>query len=104
MKPRVACCRLALEKGIGVIVNRPFRRGALVDALRNEPIPGLARELGATSWAQMLLKFVLAHPAITCVIPATTREDHVRENKRAALGPLPDARMQQQLVEQFAQL
>ncbi len=95
---------LALEKGIGVIVNRPFRRGALVDALRNEPIPGLARELGATSWAQMLLKFVLAHPAITCVIPATTREDHVRENKRAALGPLPDARMQQQLVEQFAQL
>jgi len=81
---------LAQERGIAVIVNRPFRRGSLTTALAGEPLPAWADEVGAKTWAQLLLKFILAHPAVTTVIPATTNVDHVRENKRAALSPLPD--------------
>lgn len=83
---------LAAERGIAVLVNRPFRRGALTERLAGTPLPQLAGELEATSWAQLILKFILAHPAVTCPIPATTRVEHVRENLRAARGPLPDAR------------
>ena len=61
-------------------------------------------ELKADSWAQVALKFILGHPAVTCVIPATTRVDHVRENKRVALGPMPDAAMRQGLAAHFADL
>lgn len=82
---------LAEERGIAVIVNRPFRRKALIRRYRDRPLPDWAPEIGARSWAQFLLKFILSHPAVTVVIPATTRVDHVRENKAAALGPLPDA-------------
>lgn len=81
---------LAREKGIGIIVNRPFRQGALTERLANEPLPDWAAEVGADSWAQLILKFILAHPAVTCAIPATTRVDHVRENLAAAQAPLPD--------------
>ena len=95
---------LAREKGIAVIVNRPFRRGQLVRRLQGKPLPALAGELGAGSWAQLLIKFILAHPAVTCVIPATTREDHVRENKLAAAGPVPDPAMRRSLVAYFRDL
>lgn len=81
---------LAAERGIGVIINRPFRQGELTRRLQRQPLPGLAAELGCASWAQLILKFILAHPAVTCVIPATTRVDHVRENLAALRGPLPD--------------
>jgi diketogulonate reductase-like aldo/keto reductase len=81
---------LAREKGIAVIVNRPFRQGELPDRLEGAQLPGVAAELGATSWAQLILKFILSHPAVTVAIPATTRADHLRENKAAARGPLPD--------------
>lgn len=83
---------LAEDRGIAVIVNRPFRRGALTERLADIPLPDVARELEARSWAQLILKFILAHPAVTCPIPATTRVDHVRENLRAARGPLPSER------------
>jgi aryl-alcohol dehydrogenase-like predicted oxidoreductase len=73
-----------------VIVNRPFRQGALTRRLEGEPLPELAKEIGASSWAQFVLKFILSHPAVTVAIPATTRIDHVRENVAAASGPLPD--------------
>jgi diketogulonate reductase-like aldo/keto reductase len=84
---------LAAERGIAVIVNRPFEQGALTRRLADEPMPDWANEIGATSWAQILLKFILAHPGVTAAIPATSRVDHVRENLAAAGGPLPDANL-----------
>jgi diketogulonate reductase-like aldo/keto reductase len=89
---------LAAEHGIGVIVNRPFRQGALIDHLARHPLPGWAPEIDARSWAQSILKFIVSHPAVTCAIPATTRVDHVRENMRAATGLLPDAAMRARMV------
>lgn len=90
---------LARDRGIAVIVNRPFQRGALTGRMQGQPLPGWAGDVGATSWPQLLLKFVLAHPAVTVAIPATTRVDHVRENKRAALGPPLDETMRRQIVD-----
>jgi aryl-alcohol dehydrogenase-like predicted oxidoreductase len=88
---------LAAERGIAVIVNRPFRQGALTDRLKREPLPEWAREFGVSSWAQIILKFILSHPAVTVAIPATTRVDHVRENLSAAVGPMPDAAMRERI-------
>jgi len=89
---------LATEKGIAVIANRPFRQKELVYRFDGEPLPDFASEIGAKSWAQFLLKFVVSHPAITCAIPATTRVDHVRENMGVASAPLPDAAMRRRMV------
>jgi diketogulonate reductase-like aldo/keto reductase len=88
---------LAAERGISVIINRPFRQGALTDRLKREKLPEWAAETGASSWAQLMLKFILAHPAVTVAIPATTRADHVRENLSAAAGVLPDAAMRERI-------
>ena len=88
---------LASERGIAVIVNRPFRQGALTQRLKNEPLPEWVGELGVSSWAQIILKFILAHPAVTIAIPATTRVDHVRENLSAAAGPMPDLAMRERI-------
>ncbi|MQX64721.1 aldo/keto reductase [Sinorhizobium meliloti] len=84
---------LAQEKGIAVIVNRPFRQGDLIRQVEDEPLPDWIAETGARSWAQFLLKFIISHPAVTCAIPATTRVDHVRENLEAARGILPDEKL-----------
>jgi len=89
---------LASERGIAVIVNRPFRQGELTDRLKREKLPEWAAGLGVSSWAQLMLKFVLAHPAVTVAIPATTRVDHVRENLSAAAGPMPDLAMRQRIA------
>ena len=89
---------LAAERGMAVIVNRPFRQGALTQALEGQPLPGWAAEIGCTSWAQVLLKFILSHPAVTCAIPATTRADHVQENMAAAAEPLPDAALRARMA------
>jgi diketogulonate reductase-like aldo/keto reductase len=95
---------LAEERGIGVIVNRPFREGALTRKLQRHPLPRWAAELGCASWAQAILKFILAHKAVTCVIPATTRADHVRENVVAARGPLPDEGIRRRIATDLAKL
>ena len=95
---------LAREKGIAVIVNRPFRQGALTERLEGEPLPGVAAALEATSWAQLILKFILSHPAVTVAIPATTRVDHLRENKAAARGPLPDEAARAEILAAFEAL
>lgn len=95
---------LAAERGIAVIVNRPFRQGALTRRLEGAPLPGWAGELGAASWAQVILKFILAHPAVTVAIPATTRVDHVRENLAAAAGPLPDAALRERIAAHIGAL
>lgn len=95
---------LAMDRGIAVIVNRPFRQGALTRRLEGEPLPGWAAEIGATTWAQAILKFILSHPAVTTVIPATTRVDHVRENLAASTGPLPDAALRARMAADVAAL
>lgn len=82
---------LARERGIAVIANRPFQRGRLTRRLEGAPLPRVAADLGATTWAQLLLKFVISHEAVGVAIPATTRVDHVRENKATEAGPTPDA-------------
>ncbi len=89
---------LARERGIAVIVNRPFQQGALLDRLERRPLPPWAAEIDCSSWAQFALKFVVSHPAITCAIPATTRVDHVRENLGAAAGRLPDPAMRARMA------
>jgi diketogulonate reductase-like aldo/keto reductase len=89
---------LAQEKGIAVIVNRPFRQGDLIDFVETYPLPGWAAEFGAANWAQILLKFLVAHPAVTCAIPATFQVAHVKENMGAADGALPDEAMRRRIV------
>ncbi|TIN23774.1 MAG: aldo/keto reductase [Mesorhizobium sp.] len=89
---------LAAERGTGVIVNRPFRQGALTRQLQGEALPDWAAGIGAATWAQFILKFIVSHPAVTVAIPATTRVDHVRENLLAATGPLPDAAMRERMA------
>ena len=95
---------LAQERGIAVLVNRPFRQGALIDTLNRHPVPAFAAELGCDGWAQLVLKWILAHPAVTCVIPATTQVTHVRQNLGAAVGPLPDAAMRRRIASTIAAL
>jgi len=95
---------LARERGIAVIVNRPFREGDLVRTIMRKPLPPFASDVGATSWAQLILKFIISHPAVTCAIPATTRVDHVRENMAAARDPLPDAVWRAKLAAHVAKL
>ncbi|MBP6014023.1 MAG: aldo/keto reductase [Alphaproteobacteria bacterium] len=89
---------LARERNIAVIVNRPFEGGDLIDALKGRPLPAFAGALGAKSWAQLLLKFILSHPAAPSPIPATTRVDHAQENVSAASGLLPDAAMRARIL------
>jgi diketogulonate reductase-like aldo/keto reductase len=89
---------LAHDSGMAVIINRPFREGDLVRTIMRKPLPSFAAEIGATSWAQLILKFIISHPAVTCAIPATTRVDHVRENVAAAHHPLPDHAMRARIV------
>jgi diketogulonate reductase-like aldo/keto reductase len=89
---------LARDRGMGVIVNRPFQQGALTRRLEGEPLPAWSAEIGASTWAQLILKFILSHPAVTVAIPATTRVEHARENLAAAAGPLPDKGMRQRMA------
>ena len=81
---------LAAERGVAVIVNMPFGGGGLLRGLLNHPLPPWAADIGCTSWAQVLLKFVLSHPAVTCTIPGTRRREHMADNVRAGLGPMPE--------------
>jgi len=95
---------LAAERGMAVIINRPFAQGALTRRLEGEKLPDWAGEIGATSWAQILLKFILAHPAVTVAIPATSRVDHVRENLAAAADPLPDDALRERISTQVQEI
>lgn len=95
---------LARERKIAVIANRPFREGGLFAAVAGRPLPDIASEIGVSSWAAFMLKFVIAHPAITCAIPATRRADHMRENMAALEGPVPDDAMRRKMAAAFAAL
>lgn len=95
---------LAGDRGIGVIVNRPFRGGSLVDDLERHPLPAWAGEIGCANWPQFLLKFIVSHPVITCAIPATSRVEHLRENMGAARGPLPDEVTRRRMIQYVERL
>ncbi len=89
---------LAQERGVAVITNRPFRQGALIRQLERHSLPAWASGVGAATWAQFILKFIVSHPAITCAIPATSKVAHVVENMGAAAGPLPDASLRRRMA------
>jgi len=90
---------LARDKGIAILVNRPYEKGALFRKTRGKPLPAWAAEFDCHSWGQFYLKFILAHPAITCVIPATSKLKHLVDNMGAGLGRLPDQRQRQKMAE-----
>lgn len=98
-EPEARLLPLARDRGMGVIVNRPFQRGALIDRLRPYDLPPWAGDIGAGSWAQFILKFIVSHPDVTCAIPATTRVDHMQENLAAVSGTLPDAGTRQRMAD-----
>ncbi|WAC19617.1 aldo/keto reductase [Luteolibacter sp. SL250] len=89
---------MAKDRGVAVIVNRPFAGGNLFARLREKPLPDFAVEIGCTSWAQLMLKFIISHPAITCAIPATSKVKHLRDNMGACRGPLPDEAMRKRIA------
>lgn len=89
---------LAADRGIAVLVNQPFGGGGLLRRLAGQDLPEWAGELGCESWAQVLLKFVLGHPAVTCVIPGTSRPRHMADNCRAGTGTLPDESMRARMA------
>jgi diketogulonate reductase-like aldo/keto reductase len=89
---------LAQERGTAVLANRPFAGGDLFARLRRRPLPAWAAEIDCDSWAQVLLKFVISHPAVTCAIPATSRAAHLRDNMKAAHGRLPDAALRARIA------
>src|SRR5688572_28677822 len=89
---------LAQERGIAVLVNRPFAEGGLFGRVRGQALPAWAAEADCESWAQIFLKWILAHPAVTCVIPATSRPQHLTDNMKAGTGRLPDAAMRERMA------
>lgn len=95
---------LARERGIAVLVNRPFREGALLRQLQRHPLPGWAREIDCVNWAQVALKFIVSHPAVTCAIPATSSALHVRENMAAAGGRMPDEALRKRMAADVGKL
>jgi diketogulonate reductase-like aldo/keto reductase len=90
---------LAKERGVAVLVNRPFGRGDLFARVREKPLPEWAAEFDCKSWAQFFLKWIVAHPAVTCVIPATSKPHHMEDNVRGGIGRLPDEQMRRRMVE-----
>lgn len=90
---------LCRDKAVAVIANRPFGGGAAIKRLAGQPVPDWAKEIDATSWAQLLLKFVVSHPAITVAIPATSKVTHLRDNMAACVGRLPDEALRAKITE-----
>jgi diketogulonate reductase-like aldo/keto reductase len=88
----------AQAAGVAVIVNRPFADAALFDRVKNRALPEWAAEFDAQTWAQFFLKYILAHPAVTSVIPATRNPKHVLDNMSAGVGRLPDEAMRQRML------
>jgi diketogulonate reductase-like aldo/keto reductase len=95
---------LAAEKRIAVLANRPLAAGGLFSRVRGRSLPPWAKEIGCASWAQFFLKFSISHPAITCAIPATSKVEHLVDNMRAALGPLPDAATRERMARYLTEL
>ena len=95
---------LCAERGVGVIVNRPFGTGSLFSRVRGKALPAWASELGCASWSQFFLKYILGHPAVTCAIPATSRPEHMCDNLAAATGGLPNRDERKRMADYWDQL
>jgi len=95
---------MAKDKGIAVIINRPFQRGGLFNKFGRYPLPGWAKEIDCANWAQFFLKFIISHPAVSCTIPATSQLPHLRENMAANYGYLPDQPMRKKMIAYVNQL
>ncbi len=95
---------LAAERGLAVLVNRPYQQGELFRKVKENPLPEWAAEFDCTSWGQFFLKFIVSHPAVTCVIPATSSTLHLKDNMGAGRGRLPDSAMRRKMVEYCAAL
>jgi aryl-alcohol dehydrogenase-like predicted oxidoreductase len=93
---------LAADRGVAVLVNRPFEDGALFQAVRGRPLPKWAADVDAASWGQLALKYIAAHPAVTCIIPATAKLDHLQDNLAGGRGRLPDAHQREAIAQAFA--
>lgn len=92
---------VAQERGVAVIINRPFQRGNLFARTRRKKLPNWAAEIDCQNWPQFYLKFIVSHPAVTCAIPATSRIDHMRQNMGALHGRLPDPDMRKHMLKYF---
>lgn len=94
---------LAQDRGIGVLVNLPLggRRGNLLSRVSGRDLPAWAAEIDATSWAQVLLKYVVSHPGVTCAIPGITKLSHLQDNQRAGRGRLPDAQLRKRMETEW---
>ncbi len=95
---------LARERGVAVLVNRPFQAGRLFRSVRDKPLPGWAGEIDCDSWAQFFLKFILGHPAVTCVIPGTSDPEHMLDNAHAGMGTIPGDRQRERMHEYWRAL
>ncbi len=95
---------VAAERGIATMINRPYQRGALFSKSRGKELPSLAADLDVTSWGQFYLKYILGHPAVTCIIPATASVAHMADNMRANYGRLPDPQQRAEMLRLFEQL
>lgn len=95
---------LAQERGVAVIINRPFARGDLFASVRGKALPDFAREFDCASWAEFFLKWIVANPAATCVIPATDNAQHLKDDMDGGMGRLPDAKLRQRMVDAVMQL
>jgi len=95
---------LARERNIAVLVNKPFEKADLFDKVRGKDLPAWAAEFDCASWAQFFLKFILAHPAVTCAIPATSKPRHLLDNMQAGRGRLPDAATRERMAKLVREL
>ena len=92
---------IAMDRGIAVMINRPYQRGDLFRQVKGKPLPDWADEMDVSSWGQFFLKFIVSHPGVTCVIPATTKVKHMVDNMGAQFGRLPDSKMRTEMIRYF---
>jgi len=107
LENRVAEKRLlpiAADRGIATLINRPFERGDLFRKVKGVPLPEWSGEFDCRSWGHFFLKFIVSHPAVTCVIPATTKVHHMKDNMGAGYGRLPDAAMRERMLAFYASI
>jgi diketogulonate reductase-like aldo/keto reductase len=103
-EPETRLLPVAAARGVAVIVNQPLERGDLFRRVRGTPLPDWAAEFDCASWAQLFLKYLLGDPAVTVLIPATNKPDHLEDNLRAGCGRLPDAQQRERIRRLWASL
>ena len=95
---------LAAERGMAVLINRPYQRGGLFRSVKGQALPDWTADFDCRSWGQFFLKYIVSHPAVTCVIPATSKLQHLQDNMAAGFGRLPDAALRKRMQDYFAAL